>query len=463
LALVAALGALAASRGWAADQKDWALAPYEVRVTLAIDDALRPQPRLASHLEKIIADRIDGIFGPLWKLHLNVATDAATRRYCADPQEIAWEELPAELKTFDKAYWLGVRMAPQGCVVTCRELDLYLRRWGAVHERRIAQTAYLDQACFDALHGAFSPLAVIVPRPEDDEHVELVFKGSGLPRRTEEALASPGEALQPMLRRVNRTGELVEDGIAAVPWTFLTVKPSEGDSWEAAVHTGIRRPFAAQRRGQVQQIAVALRYPPGAARVRFHARSDQQAPLAGYEVFRSQPDGGSESLGATDGNGEIVIPPGSQSVSMLLLRSDGQLLAKVPVPAGAGPTWNIPIADNVSRLRAQAEAQVVREQLVDVVARRAIMMARIRAMLKQNRIDDAKALMTELDSLPSISVFGRNIENAAKRIPASDDPAVQRTIDKLFSSTRELLTKFLSARAIIELQGEINSAAQSGS
>jgi hypothetical protein len=148
---------------------------------------------------------------------------------------------------------------------------------------------------------------------------------------------------------------------------------------------------------------------------------------------------------------------------MLLLRSDGQLLAKVPVPAGAGPTWNIPIADNVSRLRAQAEAQVVREQLVDVVARRAIMMARIRAMLKQNRIDDAKALMTELDSLPSISVFGRNIENAAKRIPASDDPAVQRTIDKLFSSTRELLTKLLSARAIIELQGEINSAAQSGS
>jgi hypothetical protein len=123
----------------------------------------------------------------------------------------------------------------------------------------------------------------------------------------------------------------------------------------------------------------------------------------------------------------------------------------------------IPVADSISRLRAHAEAQVVREQLVDVVARRTIIMARIRALLKKNKIKEAESLMDELDSLPSSSVFGRNIDAAARKIPASNDPAVQRSIDKLFSTTRELLGKFLSNRAIIDLQAEVNAAVRGGS
>ena len=176
-------------------------------------------------------------------------------------------------------------------------------------------------------------------------------------------------------------------------------------------------------------------------------------------MFRAGPNGATDRIGVTDRDGMITIPRTDEKVSMLLLRSDGQVLAKVPIAIGVSGVQQTPIADNVTRLQAQAEAQVVREELIDLVARRAIMMGRVKSMLKQGRIEDAKELMGELDALPSPSVFGRTIENAARRIPQSDDPSVQKRIDALFSSTREMLSKFLSTRPITDLQNEVNAAA----
>ena len=115
-------------------------------------------------------------------------------------------------------------------------------------------------------------------------------------------------------------------------------------------------------------------------------------------------------------------------------------------------------ADSVTRLQAQAEAQVVREELIDLVARRAIIMGRIRSNLKQGKAAEAKELMAELDSLPSPSVFDRTIDNAARRIPRSDDPSVQKRIDSLFSSTRQILSKYLSTRPVTDLQAEVDAA-----
>jgi hypothetical protein len=138
------------------------------------------------------------------------------------------------------------------------------------------------------------------------------------------------------------------------------------------------------------------------------------------------------------------------------------LLAKAPIPAGAPLTIERPVADSLARLRAQAEAQVVREQLVDVVARRTLLLARIKALVKKGKGKEAADLMEQLDALPSASVFSRNIDLAAKRIPAGKDPTVQKTIDRLFANTRELLGKFLNNRPIIDLQNEVNAASRGG-
>jgi hypothetical protein len=244
------------------------------------------------------------------------------------------------------------------------------------------------------------------------------------------------------------------DGVSVVPWTYLEATQPEGDAWAAAVHSGIRRPFGVRRRGQVQQLALVLRAGSPTTTVRFHARNDPAAALVGYEAFVKTGEQTSTWVGVTDSHGELVLPRGHDPIATLLLRSDGLLLAKVPVPVGALTRIEAPIADDGARLRAQAELRAIREELIDLVAQRAILMARVRAQLAAGKTDAAAGLMEELNELPLQSTFDRRIETAA-RAAHSDDPLVQGRIDKLFGDTRALLSKFLNVRQITDLQNEV--------
>jgi hypothetical protein len=434
-------------------------------VTLAVDATTRPQPDLEDAVRQAVADRAAARIGPLWSLELKVAEDPADRRFCHNPRELDWATLPKELSEFDKLTWLSVVAAPQGYILRCREFDAYTRRAGPLNERLVQQPAFVPEAAFQLLTDVFAPRAIVRAIPEKETEVRLVFQGNALPRPTSEQLfIAPGEAYLPLLRRTDRSGKLLEKGgVVEIPYTLLTTAAPNKDGWTASVHTGMRNPFGAKRRGLVEQLAVALKNPRAPSRVRFHARTDPKRGLAGYEVFREVGKQPPQLIGVTDRQGVISVPPGEGAVSMLLLRSEGTLLARVPVAAGAADLLDTPIADDNARLAAQAEARVVREELIDVVARRTIMMARVRAMLKAGRVDDAEKLMSELDDLPTASVFAGAIDAAARRLPKSDDPQVQRAIDRLFASTRQMLSRYLDPRAISALQNEVNAASRGGS
>jgi hypothetical protein len=441
----------------AVDATDWANSAYEVALVIAVDDSARPQPGLEQSLASYLANRIDGTLRPLWNCDVTIAEGAA-RRQCFAPEEISWDDLPASERSKDKLIWLGVRITTNGFELSCREFDVHLRRWGPVRTRTVRQSSFLAPAGFDLVKSTFLPLVQISSIEGDNEHVALLFKGSALPRFSDQLLASSGAAFVPLRRRTDRSGQLVTDGIQPVPWTYLTLAEGDGDAWRGKIYSGVRRPFGATKRGLVEEVAIAASADPGETHVRFHARTDEKQGLAGYEVFRVKPDGGTERLGVTDRDGVATIPRTDDSVSMLMLRTDGQVLARVPIVNGMAELQQMPIADNVTRLQAQAEAQVVREELIDLVARRAIMMARVKNMLKNGRVEDARNLMAELDEMPSPSVFDRRIDNAMRRTPKSDDPSVQKRIDSLFASTREMLSKFLGTREVTELQNQVNAA-----
>ena len=458
----ALIGAAASQPAVAAESQAWELAPYGVRILLAVDDSDRPRPGLEASLLREIAERISVSLSPLWKTELELASTGAERRQCFDPQEIGWEELADARAGQDKVFWLGVKSLPDGYELTCREFDVYLRRWGPLRRKVVRQESYLGEASFSLLKSAFSPLALISAVEDDATRVQLAFKGSRLPNPSGESLVGhAGDAFLPLLRRTDRAGKLVEQGIQPVPWTYLTLADENDAGRLADVHSGMRRAFGGVKRGTVEQIAIAIGPSASDSRVRFHSRTDPRQGLAGYEVFRATPTGETLRVGVTDRDGLIVVPMADERVSMLLLRSDGQLLAKTPIVNGQREIQQMPIADSVTRLQAQAEAQVVREELIDLVARRAIMMGRVKSMLKQGRVDDAKELMAELNEMPSPSVFDRRIENAVRRVQTSDDPSVQKRIDSLFASTREMLSKFLGTREISLLQNQVDSAAGS--
>jgi hypothetical protein len=101
--------------------------------------------------------------------------------------------------------------------------------------------------------------------------------------------------------------------------------------------------------------------------------------------------------------------------------------------------------------------------LIDIVARRSILMARVRARMEEGQLDEAKQLLAELDDLPGRAQFDQLI-TTAERSPknASRDAKIQARIDKLFADTRVLLGRFLDIRQISDLRNEVNAASRGG-
>lgn len=447
-----------------AERKYWELSPYTIRIEIAFSDSLAGNETIERDLVEQLEQRVLATMHPLWSTEINVRQGPEKYELIAGLQS-AGKLTPVEGAFTDKQMFLIVDRNLAGYQFTCREWDRSTQLWGPVLRRQVKQNIMLHEECFALLRRTFSPLASIEPDPNDPAQVFLSFKGNELPSRTEEGLlVSPGQVMQPLMIRYDSSGEVVEGGVREVPWTYLTAEQTDSGTWVGKVHSGMKRAFGKRRRGRSRQLAIAVRNPAATSRVRFYARHDQDEGLVGYEVFRRfRDDQESEFLALTDASGSVFVEPAEVDVVTLFLRSDGQLLAKVPVAPGAKPLVEIPIADDTARLRAQAELTAFREQLIDVVARRNILMTRARDRLAAGNLDEARELVAELDDLPGRAKFDQMLVSAErKRSNISSDERVQGRIDKMFSETRKLLGRFLDVRQISELRNEVNAAAKTG-
>jgi hypothetical protein len=182
----------------------------------------------------------------------------------------------------------------------------------------------------------------------------------------------------------------------------------------------------------------------------------------GYEVF-SQTDPKKlddlARLGSTDRDGRLAVPPSKQRVRNVIVKNGGHLLARLPVVPGAQPEVDIPLPDDDARLAAETHLASMREDLIDVVARRNILMARARQKMKNKDYSGAEKLILEINQLPGRAKFILEIDNARRRL-RSDDPQIQRRIDHLFEGTQTALNQYLDTRPVNELSSELRDAQQ---
>jgi hypothetical protein len=277
----------------------------------------------------------------------------------------------------------------------------------------------------------------------------------------------------PLLRRTTRDGALVEGGIQVVPWTYLEILPAAeapgGDSQrdmrqlDGLIQSGMRQPLGARRRARTEQIAIALRADAAGTTVRLRSRIEAEKPLIGYEV-KSQNTGeeANHLVGVSNDVGEVRIAPGKTPIQMVSVASAGVPLARVPIVPGAQQYVDVPLPDDGIRLQAAARLASLREDLIDLVARRNIFMARVRQQIEEKNYDQARELLESLDELPGRSQFNQTLEREARQ-HRTKDPQVQRRIDQLFAATQLVLGQFLDPRPIGELHDELRQAQQKGS
>lgn len=443
----------------AADMRFWTLTPYEIELHLAVESQVVPAKQLSDQVATHLQQRADASIGAIWNLRVAVLTGNARSQALRGYSEQERLDLAeASERKLDKVIVVTVKESPQGFFLSAIESDPLLQR----SSERLVSGPYplsaVPEAAFALMLDAFQPLAVF-DLDKKTGGATISFRGSQLPRKPGAPdWGQPGDILLPVLRRTDREGSVAENGIQAAPWTYLEItEPAVGKEGAVAIlQSHSKRPFGGRRRGRTEYYALLLHNSGMPTRLHLHVRDTPETPLAGYEAYAQDgADGTRNLIGVSDANGIIEVPAGESPIQMVYIKSGSQLVAKTPAPVGAVSQIDVPLLDERQRLEAEAKISLLQEEIVDLVARRNILAARIRKAIKDKKIDAAQALLDELDGMPGQRQFEQKL-NRMRQQARSSDKVVQKRIDKLFNDTAIVLGAFLTTTEADKLRSELS-------
>src|SRR5207248_1118699 len=167
-------------------------------------------------------------------------------------------------------------------------------------------------------------------------------------------------------------------------------------------------------------------------------------------------------LGVTDAHGSLLLPHGEVSLETLLIKSGKQLLVRLPLVPGQAETMTAKIADDDGRLAAEGLIAALSSRALDLVARREILAARIRARVKDGKHEEAQRLLDDFRRLETRAELNRDLDRYRQQI-SSSDKLTQARIDRLFTDAQKLLLlKPLSDDLLAQLTRELSAIRPAG-
>ena len=451
----------------AADRRFWALTPYKIRAMIAVDSRMIASDQLVERVAEHLSQRADSSIGPIWDLRVEPLGSgervSALRGYSDDELlDRASDGANEGADPVDKLIVVTIEETLEGFVLKGVECDPLLEHVGRRRTSPPCDLRNVPEEAFRLLLEVFSPVAMFEVDRETHEHATLSFRGARLPRRPGAPIwGEPNDVLLPVLRRTDREGNVVENGVQEAPWTyFLFADDQRGSDLRsrARIYSHTKRPFGTRRRGRVDHFAILLRRDEHPTKIHLHVRQQPDEPLAGYQAYVQDGDNAPrELLGVTNDDGVITVERGAAPIQIVFIKSGSQLVAKAPTPVGAVDQIDIPLPDERKRLEAEAKLGLLREELIDLIARRSILAARIRDDIRKGEKQRAREMLNKLDGMPGRAQFSLRL-NRVKQQSKSDDPQVQARIDKLFNDTAIVLSAFLGTGEVNKLRRELAAA-----
>lgn len=435
----------------------WEVSPYRIELLIDYDTTNVWQQRLAGVMPDYLLRRASVAMGSLWRLEVAQLPEAIEAAPAGRLAQMSDDQLADVRREYDKLIVLRISETTLGFEISAQEYDCLLERWGPVRANTVRDGASILEVAFAEVQQAFTTMATFRVVRDSPDKVSLTFRGAGLPKGSDDAsVVSEGQVLQPIMRRVDRDGIPVENGIQFVPWTYLSADAPQGDQHTATIVSHTRAPLGVRQRGRVDQIAALVSPGDQVSRLRLHARNHEDQPLGGFRVYQRDSDTeDQEFIGKTGDDGAIEIERGNTPIQVVFVQSSGQWIAKIPIVPGVDGIVEAPLADDRKRLEAEAKLVGIREELIDIVARRNILAARTRAKISANDLEGARALIRELEQMPTATEFEQQRIRQQERLIESSDPGIQKRIEKMFSDTRDVLAEFLAPGLVQQLKQEV--------
>lgn len=434
--------------------------PYRVRLWIAVE----PVPQLglveSRDFARQLARRADSAFGATWQVLSEVAPPSISRRASLHPEQLTADDLfaaDAKLADDDKCMLVALNATQEGYQLVARELDCRSRSWGEPVTQTFAQ---LDQATEIATHAiclAFAPV-VRIEIVDGDKAVTRLRAGGLIVGDDSPAAIEAGALLQPVLRRNDRYGKAAGGAIQRLPFTYLQVTARQGYRVECDIHSGVRGAIGG-RGARTEKLALLVRPQARGTRLVLMSKAKPPAPLVDYQILTRLPVSKNDPtpLGFSDSSGGIDIPLGKSPLQLVYVRHGQQMLARIPIVPGLVPRQTLSLTDDDPRLAAEGYFVSMQNNVMDVVARRELLAARIRARLEKRDFEKAQQMLQELRALTGRADLLRQVEQQQSRF-AAGDKAVQNKVDKMFAELRKLLAKHLDPKLVDQVAAEINAA-----
>jgi hypothetical protein len=343
----------------------------------------------------------------------------------ATPAQAAAFEKAVSAGSYDKV-WVVHADRPDlgpGVVFTGREYDTATRRLGPLQRRTVEVLADAPRALLRFTLDLFSPTALIAG--EERGGALLTVRGSRIePASPIGRVVEPGTVFQPLRLISTKDGKTI---VRIIPWTYLRVESVDGPTSRCAIVTGLNDPLTKRFIQPNTLAAVGIKPGNSPLRLRFVTSRDK-TPGAGYTLTaRLVPSGAARELGMTDRAGRIVLKPGFADglVILRLLAGNVEPLREFPVmPGESSEERTIPFDPRYESVALEAEVDSLRDEVVDLVALRARLEARMKARLEGEDWDGLELAIKEFAHLTPRDEYAKKLAELKER--AAHDQAEKK-------------------------------------
>lgn len=427
----------------------------EIRRVLDTTDNETLQPMVAALVDRIAAGKV-------------AAEKAAT------VSEVVFLYLTPPPLAIDKVFPVSIESHAGLYSVSAREWDRESELLTTVRTRPVMDRRGIAMQVIQLLSEVFRPVAQI--DEADPTSARIRFKaGEYPPADPAFAQAEKGSMFTPFFRYLDRNKVLQK--IQFLPWSYITVREMERIRANCDLDTGVKTPLGSFRRRRMDIRALALKPWLSETTLTLVPKRNTTRPLVGYlvavydEIPPPPPKPGEEppedapprekpEIHRSDRFGNVTIPVDSNKpLQWVYIRSGSALLAKFPLVSGAEAQMTVECPDDTIRLDVEGQIVLLQSQLIDTIAKQAMVKAMIMNRAKKGEWKKVDESMDELSELPGIGDFEQLVSEiqypAIKKAQSRNDRISERRIKKLGTEVLKVARIHLDQEKIDEFREEI--------
>jgi hypothetical protein len=371
----------------------------------------------------------------------------------ATPAQAAAFEKAVNADAYDKVWVVHADRADSrsGIVFTGREYDTATRRLGPLQRRTVDVFADAPRVLLGFTLDLFSPTALI--SGEDGGKALLTVRGSTIdPASPIGKVVSQGAVFQPLRLISAKEGSIV---VRIIPWTYLRVESVDGPVARCAIISGLNDPLSKRFIQPNTLAAVGIKPGNSTLRLRFVTSKDK-TPGAGYTLTaRLVPSNATRALGMTDRGGRIALKPGFADglVILRLLAGNAEPVREFPVmPGESSEERTIPFDPRLQCVALEAEVDSLRDEVVDLIALRARLEARMKARLEGEDWEGLEEAVKEFSRLTRRDEYAKKLtelkDRAAHEQAETKTAILTKTAQAQINDLQAMIDRYLDEEAV---------------